>query len=127
MSDISELYAQAQFDKIHDERSRMPQMDPAQQMSPQQMRMIEMRKRRFEEMRRQRMQEMQRRRALERIKAQVVYSPVLTSPQKSGYEPMPPGLPVERNPRLGVPIGIDAGGLSPQDQAMLMAMYTGRR
>lgn len=67
-------------------------------------------------------QERERQKAVERIKAQVVYSPFLTSPQKSGYDPVPPGLGVQRDPQLGMPVGIDAGKLSPQDRAVYLAM-----
>ena len=130
MSDPAEVYAQAMFDKIHDDRANPPQQPMRQaapdRPTPAQIRMMQQRRQRFEEMRRERM----RQKAVERIKAQVVYSPVLTSPQKSGYEPIPQGLGVMPDRKLGVPVGIDARQLSPGDRevfAEMLAMNTAGR
>lgn len=100
--------------------------EPMPGPTTQQRRMMQQRRQRFEEMRKAREQQ----RAMERIKQQVVYSPVLASPQRLGYAPMPPGMNIPRDPRLGVPIGIDEQSLSPQDQALyqhMLAMNTGGR
>lgn len=96
---------------------------PGQQMSPQMMRQMrqaaQRRRQMFEERRRAREQQ----RAMQRIKQQVVYAPAVgMNPKASGYEPMPRGLNVRPDPKLGIPFGVDVRSLSPKDQAIYMQL-----
>jgi hypothetical protein len=118
----AERLAASRFDKVHDARSAPPQREPnsapqPQRLTPEQRRQMLERRQRMD----QRRQEMERQKAVERIKAQVVYSPFITSPQQSGYAPIPRGLDVQRQGG-SIPIGIDANQLSPQDQMLLLAL-----
>lgn len=95
---------------------------PQQGPTPQQRRMMMQRamerKRRFEEQKKAREQQ----KAIERIKAQVVYSPVMTSPANTpGMMPVPRSLGIVPG-KDGIPIGIRENSLSPQDRAVYLAM-----